>query len=243
VNPVHERYEPAVADARRALERHPRLLGMLAPDQPADLLQLLLIRYNAHGVRMTEQVESWIDRAGQRCAELGWAELGAALRAHARSESGHEKLMEDDTRVLVSKWNAEHTRQLDAQALLASSPLYSTRKYVQLHEETIASERPYCQVAIEYEIERLSLVVGPAILSRTTEAAGGQGISFLAEHVELDQDHTAFDERQLRQLIDQDGNTLVPLVETGRLALQYYLGFVLECIELAEADYKRSQQA
>jgi hypothetical protein len=240
---VRERYGPSLAPARRAFAEEPRLQRLLAGDCPADLSQLFMLRYNAHGIGMTEQVESWIHRAGDRCTELGRAELGRALRSHARSEGGHEKLMENDARLLADKWNRTHEAQVDVEAMLSSSPLYSTRKYVQLHEEVIEGPRPYCQVAIEYEIERLSVVFGPVVVARCADALGDGGYSFLAEHVELDKGHTAFNERQLRLLLEQDDDDLVPLVETGRRALNCYLAFIAECGELAEADLVTVQVA
>lgn len=236
---VRERYEPPLAPARNAFMTEPGVQRLLADDSPADLFRFFLIRYSAHGVRMTEQVESWIHRAGDRCSELGLDDLGRSLRSHARSEGGHEKLMENDARLLAEQWNTAHGARLDAEELLAGSPLYSTRKYVQLHEDVITSPRPYCQVAIEYEIERLSVVIGPAVVAKCGVELGGSGFSFLAEHVELDKGHTAFNERQLRLLLEQDDAALEPLVETGRAALRCYLGFVSECIELAEADLLR----
>jgi hypothetical protein len=240
---VRERYEPPLAPTRRSFEAEPGVQRLLAADCPPDLVRLFMLRYSAHGVRMTEQVESWIHRAGDRCTELGRTELGHALRSHARSEGGHEKLMENDARLLADEWNRTRRPHIDAETILRSTPLYSTRKYVQLHEEVIAGPRPYCQVAIEYEIERLSVVLGPAIVARCAAALGGDGYSFLAEHVELDKGHTAFNERQLGLLLEQDDADLVPLVETGREALNCYLAFVAECAELAEADLARLQLA
>ena len=93
---ILDAYEAAVASARRSIKDEPAVLEVMAPDAPADLFRLHMIRFSAHGVRMTEPVTSWITRAGERCTELGREELGRALRAHARSEAGHEKLMEKD---------------------------------------------------------------------------------------------------------------------------------------------------
>lgn len=239
MNIVSDRYEPAVAPARRAFDEDPALLRLRAPGRPADLFRLFMIRYSAHGVRMTDQVESWISRAGQRCTELGRVELGRALQAHSRSEAGHEKLMENDTRLLVEEWNRTHESKLDAEDLLKGTPLYAARKYAQLHEDVIASPRPYCQIAIEFEIERLSLVLGPRIVEQCAAMLTEGSYSFLADHVELDKGHTAFNERQLELLLEQDDDDLVPLVETGQRALHSYRGFIAECAELAEADLAR----
>lgn len=236
---LRQRYEPPLMPARRSYEEDPALLRLQSAECPDDLFRLFMLRYSAHGVRMTEQVDSWISRAGSRCIEMGLAELGRALHAHARSEAGHEKLMENDARLLAEEWNRTHASQVDARELLNGSPLYSTRKYVQLHEDVIAGPRPYCQIAIEFEIERLSVVLGPAIVGRCVATLNDDSYSFLAEHVELDKGHTAFNERQLRLLLESDEDNLVSLVETGQQALHCYRGFLAECVELAEADLTR----
>lgn len=236
---VRQRYEPPMTPARRSYEEDPALLRLRSADCPDDLFRLFMLRYSAHGVRMTEQVESWISRAGSRCIELGRDELGRALRAHARSEAGHQQLMENDARLLAKEWNRTHEPQVDAEALITGTPLYSTRKYIELHEKVIAGPRPYCQVAIEYEIERLSVVLGPGIVARCAVTLKDDSYSFLAEHVELDKGHTAFNERQLRMLLESEQDDLVPLVETGQQALHSYRAFIAECVELAEADLAR----
>ncbi len=243
MNVVQERYEPAMAATRRAYEREPAIQRLRSADCPDDLFRLLILRYNAHGVRMTEQVESWIRRAADRCVELGRTELGRALQAHAHSEAGHEKLMENDARILADEWNRTHGTQVDAEALIASTPLYAARKYAELHGSVIAGPRPYCQIAIEYEIERLSVVIGPGIVGKCMALLSDGGYSFLAEHVELDKGHTAFNERQLRLLLEQDDGDLVPLVEAGRRAFECYQAFVVECVALAEADLAQFQVA
>lgn len=236
---ILDAYEAAVAETRRTLQDDPAIRKAVAPDSPKDLFWLYMIRFSAHGVRMTESVTSWISRAGDRCVDLGRDELGRALRAHARSEAGHEKLMDNDARLLVKEWNETHPSVLDAGTLLDSPALYSARKYIQLHEDVIAGPKPYCQIAIEYEIERLSVVLGPPVLARCSDTLGNSGYSFLAEHVELDQGHTAFNERQLERLLEADESDLVDLVETGQRALETYRIFLAECVALAEIDLAR----
>ncbi|HEY3870075.1 MAG TPA: hypothetical protein VGM10_17050 [Actinocrinis sp.] len=237
---ILDAYEAAVTTARRALSEDPAIQEAVSPDSPADLFRLYMIRFSAHGVKMTESVTSWISRAGDRCVELGREELGRALRAHARSEAGHEKLMENDTRLLVEAWNRSHAAQLDADELLNVPTLYSARKYIQLHEDVIAGPRPYAQIAVEFEIERLSVVVGPQVLARCAQTLDDGGYSFLAEHVELDQGHTAFNERQLSRLLEADDSDLVGLVETGQEALKWYQAFLAECSALAKTDLARA---
>lgn len=239
MNLVTQRYEPALAAARRSFDEDAAILRLRRPETPDDLFRLFMLRYCAHGVQMTEQVSSWISRAGERCTRLGRSELGTALQAHSRSEAGHEKLMDSDARLMVQEWNRTHSSAVDADELLKGTPLYATRKYIELHEDVIAGAAPWCQIAIEFEIERLSVVLGPNLLAKCVSLLTDDSYSFLAEHVELDKGHTAFNERQLARLLEYDDADLVPLVETGRRALHCYREFIAECVELAEADLAR----
>ncbi|MGC5346350.1 hypothetical protein PZB75_20675 [Streptomyces sp. AM 4-1-1] len=240
---LFERYEIALAATRTEFENSPDIKFLLDPSTPDDLFHLWNLRWTAHGVRMTEQVESWIALAGRRSTDVGLPELGRALAAHARAEAGHEKLMMEDARALAEKWNERAKVPIDVERLIASGPLYSTRKYIAMHEEVIGGVRPYLQIGIEYEIERFSVVVLPGILERCRKALGENGFTFIAEHVEIDQGHTAFNERQLTNLLTLADANLVPLVETGRWALRSYYPFISECLQLAKRDLEREKNA
>ena len=55
-----------------------------------------------------------------------------------------------------------------------------------MHEDVIASEAPYAQIAIEYEIEMLSVRYGPGFVAqcaRRLPRALLSGLSFIREHV------------------------------------------------------------
>lgn len=238
-----ERYEAALEDTRISLSSNGVMKYIVDSDCPVNLFHLWSIRWAAHGVRMTEQVASWIERAGRRTKAMGLHDLGRNLQAHSHAEYGHEKLLAADARTLVNLWNQDAKEPLNAEQLIASSPLYSARKYVELHEETIGGKHPYCQVAIEYEIERISVVLGPSLLARYQQTFKEGGYSFIAEHVELDQGHTAFNQRQLQKILESEDDTLVPLVEAGRLALQRYAMFPAECLQLAKQDLIRELSA
>ncbi|MBL7498106.1 hypothetical protein I6A84_42275 [Frankia sp. CNm7] len=229
-------YEAGVTPARQAVEYHPGLRGLLADDGDPRLFHAWMLRYSVHGVHMTRPVEGWISTAGDHCAEIGLADLGRALRAHARAESGHEQMMITDARYLAT--HPAGRDGIDLEALFAAPPLASALDYIELHHDTIEGTRPYGQVAIEYEIERLSTAIGPTVLVAARRFIGpdGAGYSFVADHVELDQGHTTFNRRQLTGVLTERPDDLEYLVATGTRALRTYLGFLTECLDLARAD-------
>lgn len=236
---VREQYEEAINSARVRFALSPALYAFLDPMLETRVMELFLMRFCSLGVSMTEPVEGWIDRSGQRCEALGLSELGQALRRHARQEAGHHLLMLEDTHKLVARWNARRLPHLDAEQLLSHPPTPGIVRYRQLHEDTIAGATPYAQIAIEYEIELLSVRYGPALLERCGQDIGPdtlEGLSFLREHVALDVGHTKFNDQQLANLLENNPERLLPLVRAGAGALDAYAAFLADCLRLAKAQ-------
>ena len=227
-------YQEAMAAEHERIAAHPAVKALLDPGIEPRLLHRFLIEYCALGVQMTQPVESWIRRAGNRCKEIGLAQLGDNLVKHAVHEAGHEQLFIDDTKKLSELFAARYGDAPVARALLEQPPTPSMRRYIDLHEETIVGEAPYAQVAIELEIEGLSVSIGPTLLKQLERVLGGAVVaccSFLTEHVALDVGHTALNQRMLERLIVARPEALPALVRTGERALEAYLGFLFECLE------------
>jgi hypothetical protein len=212
---------------------------LINPKVDPTVFELFLVNFCSRGVRMTEPVESWITRAGARCIDLGWPKLGVALQKHAEQEANHHLMMISDTRKLVESWNARHEGQLDADQLLAVPPSSAVDAYVELHENVIKSSAPYAQLAIEFEIERISVTLGPPLLQQCKTLLGDQidqSLSFLVEHVEVDQGHTKFNERQLDKILAYDRSFAAELIRAGSLALEIYGQFLDECLGAASTS-------
>ena len=232
-----EAYERALSGPRSQFASQRVVEELINADVDPGLLELFLIEFSALGRFMTEPVEGWIQRAGQRCAALGLPDLGRALQGHARQEAGHHLLMLDDTRALVLRWNARCRPLLDVETLLRQPPSEGIRGYRQLHEDVIAGDAPFAQLAIEYEIEMLSVRFGPRLIEQCVRLLGRpvlEGLSFLREHVELDVSHTGFNRRQLERLLAQEPRCVAPLAAAGTAALTAYGRFLEDCLLAAE---------
>src|SRR5262249_47495308 len=116
-NLVSQLYLPGILEARARFARGAGA-ALLDPNMDPTLPELFLIHFCARGVQMTEPVESWIRRAGERCRALGAERLGRALVRHARHEANHHLMMIADTHHLVASWNQRNGPQIDAAALL-----------------------------------------------------------------------------------------------------------------------------
>ncbi len=231
-------YEPLVLPARTRISTHPALRTLLDPDVDPVLLERFFLQLNSLGVYMTQPVDKWIRRAGQRCVTMDLGKVGQALITHAKHEAGHHLMMVDDVRHLVRRWNARRMQPLGVERLLSQHPTDAMRAYRQLHEDTINGELPAGQVAIELEIENLSVVLGPRLLEQVERVLGREhleGLSFLKEHVALDVGHTALNQRMMEDLLAEMPENASMLGEIGARALDIYLRFLEDCLELSVA--------
>lgn len=166
-----------------------------------------------YGVGMTEPVERWIRTAGEGCVAVGMEDIGKALIVHSRHEAGHHEMMLNDLDAL------------DGDLKLASPPYpEGVVAYRVLHEAVVYSQTPWRQLAIEYEIERLSVEHGPKLLAKCPIP-----LSFVQEHVELDVAHTEYNRRMMDRFLKEYPETLYTLVVTGQAAIAAYAMFIEDC--------------
>ena len=223
------RFETAMRPHRGAFAALPAIRMLAGAAQDRDLLHLFLIHFCAFGVAMTRPVEGWIRAAGESCLDRGYRTLGEALIAHAAHEAGHHEMMIADLEALAARWNAAHDRRIDPAHLMASPP-ESTDRYRRLHESLVADGIPFAQIAVEYEIEALSVTHGAPLLDAAGALAGdgGTGLSFLR-----DAGHTAFNRRRIAALLQRHPQCLDTLVRAGADALDIYGGFLGDCLQAA----------
>ena len=234
---VKELYEPYVLPARARISTNPVMRRLVDPAIEPALLERFFLQLNSLGVYMTEPVEGWIRRAGHRCIAQGLDSVGRTLLAHSKHEADHHQLMIDDVRHLVRRWNLRRRAPLQVERLLAQHPTDAMREYRQLHEDTLSSDLPVGQIAIEFEIENLSLVVGPHLMSNVARVLGREtldGLSFLKEHVQLDVGHTALNTLMMEELLQVMPENARALAELGARALDIYLRFIEDCLQSAE---------
>ncbi len=234
-----QRYEDAVEPARRRFADDPAVRLLQDRSVGAAHLESFFIHWSALGVAMTEPVEGWIRRAGEACARLGGPgldALGVALQKHARTEADHHLLMIDDLYRLCRRRRAAGRTAPVPEELLGLSRPEPTRRYRDLHEEVIAGCAPYAQIAIENEIEMLSVVLGPPLLANARALLGEdviEDLSFLDDHISLDVGHTKFNRRQLAAFLGERPDALDALVEAGSRALDAYRDFLAHCVDVS----------
>lgn len=227
---MKELYDPLLVEARERLGSDLILAKLASPSIDPTTFHRFLIEYSARSVAMTEQVDSWIRRAGERCNALGVPSIGAELEKHAHHEEGHHLMLIEDTKNLVEVWNREYpTAELDPEQLIAQPLAPATQAYIDLHEDVIKGEHPYAQVAIELEIEGLALSWAPEFVANVKGVLGDLvhgKLSFLHEHIALDVGHTAFNRRLMNKLLELRGGDVEQIADAGKRALHTYLDFL-----------------
>jgi hypothetical protein len=236
-------YETLLAPARQRFDESFGVRSLQAMEDAARA-ELFLMYFCALGAHMTRPVEGWIRRAAIRCVQLGFTRVGRALALHAPAEADHHLLMIADLRSLAVRWNATRAPAVDADEMLDQPPSPGVVTYCQLHEENIAGETPFAQVAIEYEIEMLPLRYGKLIVGRCIELLGPDIISclgFITKHIMLDGAHTDLNARALNDLIERAPGSLAALAAAGNASLEAYASFLGDCVRLADARAMTAQ--
>lgn len=230
-------YEPHTLLARSRLDSDSSLRRLLDPSLKPVVLERFLIEWMSRAAYMTEPVDGWIRRTGQRCIELGMDKLGQSLITHARSETGHHLMTIADARSLVEHWNARHPSPLNLEELLAQTPTESMKEYRQLHDETIEGPYPVGQIAIEREIGFLAVHFGPRLMQQVETVLGKEiagKLTFLIEHVAVDVGHTLLNEKMLREAITRSPEEAHRYAEAGARAMTAYIRFLGDCLHIAE---------
>jgi hypothetical protein len=231
-------YDLLIAPARQRFAGSPGIRRMVSADIDPRTMAAFLLHFSALSVPITEPVEDWIRRAGERCDALGLVEIGSALRAHSKAEAAHHQYHVDDFGSLIDFWNTRWTPQVEGDAIRAHGVTSGGERYSRVHEETIAGDAPYCQFAIEYEIELLPVQYGPQFVDNSVRLLGREILkcmSFATSHIEFDVGHSKFNAHFLGRLIADSPWRLDALVTTGAAALEAFGAHLTECMTLAEA--------
>lgn len=229
----YEVYERSIAPFRHEFAESP-VIRSLGSTTNKKRLHLFLYLFASYGFAMTQPVAGWIRRAGERTIEVGYEEIGKTLIRHAAHEAGHERMMTTDAEFLKSKWSDEYREPLPE-----LDPPKAVSDYRDLHETTIESSAPFAQIAIELEIEALSINHGAELVSHWIRTLGKEflpGLTFLTDHVELDKGHTHFNQSLLQRLLARSPEVCQNLVSAGSQALITYNHYLQECWTQSQAS-------
>src|SRR5689334_13069466 len=236
-------YERLLAPSRERFALSPGIQALQASQDEA-FLESFLLHFCALGSWMTEPVERWISEAAERCASLELWELAGALTGHAHSEAGHHHMMIADLRALAARWNSRRKPTVDPDKLLNLELSPGVIQYREIHEQNIAGQTPYAQIAIEYEVEMLPLLYGEKFASHCVKILGSDilpCLSFVTNHIILDRAHTSFNGRAIARLLKAVPSCLPALVSAGSAVLDAYASFLNDCAQFADRAARVAQ--
>ncbi len=226
-------YEQAMEPARARLKT--RVFGLLESNKDPQFWHKFLIAYCAQGVHMTKDVPRWIAQSGDKAIQLGSKTFGEILRSHAAHEEGHHELFINDANSLIDLYRQKYNEEINQAAVPWNPPLPSVRQYRQCHEDIIQSSMPLRQVALEYEVEMLSVAIGGDLFQRIVGICGHDIIpclTFITEHVAADVGHTKFNRILLDRILLKHGEKLDQFYKTGQHILEIYADYLISL-----ADY------
>ncbi|MFK0733946.1 MAG: hypothetical protein ACFKPT_30775 [Gloeotrichia echinulata GP01] len=207
------------------------------------LLQLFMIHWSALSAGLTEPIPAYLQRAGERCQNMGLESMANFFYGHEEEEDGHENWAMDDVKELVVIWNQEQPNcQLDAQELLAKKISPAVKLYHQLHERVIEGDSPWAELAIDVEIELLSTTYGPILVKKWVDCMGQaslSNVSFLHKHVLADVGHTDTNFDVVDKFISEHPEYVDTLVQTATDALNIYAEFLKDAMTYAKEVYAR----
>lgn len=230
-----ESYENQLVESRVRLAG---LVKQLVQSTNADNLGFFLIHHSGLGAVMTKSAAKWIRRAGKRCRTGQYSMLSDALIAQAKQEADCYRRKMNDTKALLGWWNKKRGLSLKARTYLRSS-CASLARYQELQEVTMKGETPFGLLAIEFEIERASVVHGFILIKACVFKLGLwalRHLSFIRRHVKLGLGRSTLDKKMLASFLKEHPEALSDLVEKGKAALEAYGNYLQECFLLAEQD-------
>ncbi len=232
-------YEQQLTDARVKFAHS--INALTTQSTPQDLA-FFLLNYCALGATMNKPIESWIKKASKHCQKLNYLELANYLQQHAQQSTHHQALLRHDTQALTHWLNKKYQLNLDSQHYLKQKATTGIKQYQKLREQHAKGATPYCQLAIDYEVERLSIVHGFTLVKLCACKLGLpilKNLSFIRENVKREAGEHQASQQQMQKFLKANPQKLMPLVEAAKTALDAYHYYLQDCLIKAKNDCRQ----
>lgn len=234
-------YQKRCELARQEFAQRPVVKEIFAEEVEPKLLELFMIHWSALSAGLTEPIPVYLERAGERCKNMGFQTMAEFFYEHEEEEDGHDNWAIEDVEKLVKSWNQENSDfPLDAKKLLDNKMSPAVKRYHKLHEGAIEGDSPWAELAIDVEIELFSATYGPILVQKWVNCMGEDSlsnISFLHKHVLADVGHSETNFEVVDTFITQHPESIDNLVETGTKALNCYADFLEDAMNYAKNVY------
>jgi len=236
VSAASARYLSQLTATRDRVHTDPWIRTVLSGGLSGQELLGFLIQWCATGTQIHEPLSAWLDRAGRRSVELGFAHAGDILAAQAQSRSHRHRAYLDGLFTLVPQWNRLYSTPLDADVLWRQPADEAALRYVALHQELITGTIPFAEAAVVHELDCIGSVVLPSLRAVTRATLGnelGAMIADLEAHIMRDDDRSRseYHLEQILAAIDSGAkDTVDDVAAAAAEAVHVYLDLVVECI-------------
>ena len=235
-----EAYERRLAPARERFDggafAREVASGVMSPEG----LEVFLMWFTALGQHMTRPVAGWHRRAGERCQALGHRELGQELVEHAEHADGQDRMLREDARNLVKRWNDRRGEMpIETGRLLAARPTAGVRRFAELQERVIDGPAPWGQIAIDHEMERLSTTWSGTFLRTCLHTLGPEirdCLSFLDDQDQPEAGEERANADQLDRLLRERPEALEDVSRAGADALDACGVYLDDCLRLTRTE-------
>ncbi|KAA9377735.1 hypothetical protein F5972_19235 [Microbispora cellulosiformans] len=239
-----DRYEAALEPERRLVTGDRVLARLLAPDCESDLFARWFLRAGAHGVYLSRH-EGWrlLDESpGDRPAETGRPEEAPDTDAPGADTVA---MLLESVHAAADWWQGRYGERPDVEALLATPPPAAAEFYVRLRENVVRGPAPYCGAAVDYEVARVLVTAGPALLENCRRVFGRDSgcCGFLAALIGRQGDQLGLRRRRLGFGLTGHPGALGRMTAVGKTALACSAEFLTECWDLARADLEAGGKA
>jgi hypothetical protein len=231
-------YENAMVEARVTLAHR---LTRLVQEATRENLGFFLIYYTALGADMADPMDKILHKASKRCRKLEYSMLADAFDQQAGEAIQHCRAMKDDTKIWLDWWNKKHQLNLSAKDYLRHPSMPSIQASRDLHEDIVAYQSPYAELAIAYELQRTEMIhsftlIKLAILKFGTGAL--RRLGFIRRAIQL-KHHKPINKKLLMDFLQENPETRAAMIEKARASLLIYGDFLEECFSLAEHESKK----
>lgn len=228
-----EAYEQSMVEARvQFANRMSRLIQKINTEN----LGFFLLYYGSFSVILHRFMKSVLKKSARNCKKLGFIELADGLYSQANLESVQAKIMRQDVKAWLNWWSQKQGIQLKTKTYLRHARIPSISIYCNLHQSLIREARPFCELAIGYEVQRVQMIHSFSLIKWILFKFGLSGLRklrFVQRAMRFNQERP-LNKNQLAQFLLDNPAQLSVLVEQSSRALSIYADFIEECFQLAD---------
>ncbi|MBI4375427.1 MAG: hypothetical protein HY549_03160 [Elusimicrobia bacterium] len=222
-------------DRRLKASRHDmgKRLDRLYASCGTDRLPGFLIQFSAIGATLVKRVPEWIERARQACRQRCLEIPGPASICDPEEERGHDQWYRHDLEALIRRF-APSSKDRIEEIIADASRASCIAQYVRVNEGAITGPFPLEWFSIQYEIELLSLALGPRFIAHTVRELGPEiltCLSFVSGHGGADIEHARENVGLMNRLLESWPGKVESFVRVGQDALESYIRYFEESLE------------